>query len=129
MNEKANASMTIGLLCAIILIFVAADLITEDRLFSSTENRMLAARPKITKEGLISGKFMEDYEAYVTDQFVARDTWVELKTRGDILLQKQEINGVYLGEDDYLIEQHRPQDISQEQVDQKLFQIYFDHLL
>lgn len=120
MNERKNAALTVAFLCAIILIFMVADFLTKDRLFSDTENRMLAQKPKLTSEGLVSGKYMEDYEAYVTDQFVARDTWVELKTRGDILLQKQEINGIYLGDDNYLIEQHLPQNVTQEQVDEKL---------
>lgn len=120
MSEKNNAAWTVGFLSAIILIFMITDFLNEERLFSPTENRILASRPEMKKENLINGKFMEDYEAYVTDQFIARDTWVELKTRGDILLQRREINGVYLGEDDYLIEQHLPQTFSKEQVDAKL---------
>lgn len=39
----------------------------------------------------------------MSDQFVGRDKWVGIKTRADILFQKKEINGVYLGADRYLI--------------------------
>ncbi len=120
MSEKSNAALTVGFFALILLILVAADVITGDRIFSSNENRVLAKRPKISAETILDGSYMEDYEAYVTDQFVGRDTWVELKTRGDILLQKKDINGVYLGKDDYLIERHSPEDISQKDVDKKI---------
>lgn len=120
MDEKSNSIMTVGFLAAIILIFTVADLTNSDRIYSENENRMLAAKPEISKESVQDGSYMEDYEAYVTDQFVGRDTWVELKTRADILLQKKDINDVYLAEDDYLIEQHLSRDISQENVDKKI---------
>ncbi len=120
MNEKSNAALTVGFFAVIIMIFTMADWLTDDRIYSENENRMLATRPKLSVETILDGSFMEDYEAYVTDQFVGRDTWVELKTRGDVLLQKKAINGVYLGEDDYLIEQHLSTDIKQEDVDKKL---------
>lgn len=120
MDQKSNAAVTVAFLCAILLIFTAADLLKEDRLYSENENRVLAQKPVFSKEAVLDGSYMEDYEAYVTDQFIGRDTWVELKTRGDILLQKKDINGVYLGKDDYLLECHLPQDIKAGQVEQKI---------
>lgn len=120
MDEKSNAAVTVSFLTLILLFFTITDLFNSDRLYSETENRMLATKPDFSWEAVWDGSYMEDYEAYVTDQFVARDTWVELKTRGDILMQKKEIKGVYLAKDDYLIEQHKPGDISQEQVDKKV---------
>lgn len=59
----------------------------------------------------------------MTDQFVRRDTWVMLKTRMDILLQKKLINGVYLAEDGYLIEQHLPRKYDQALVEKRLKQL------
>ena len=113
MGEKKNALFTTAVIAAIILIFTIADLCRGDRLYSETENRLLAARPEASGETIFSGKFAEDYEAYVTDQFVSRDKWIGIKTRMDILLQKKEINGVYLGKDGYLIEKHLPEDYSE----------------
>ena len=113
MEEKKNAFFTTAVVAAIILIFTIADFFRGDRLYSETENRMLAARPDVTRDSIFSGQFAEDYETYVTDQFVGRDKWIGIKTRMDILLQKKEINGVYLGADNYLIEQHLPEDYSE----------------
>ena len=53
-----------------------ANLWVKDRTFSEMENRMLAKFPKFTMEGLLSGTFRENYETYVADQFVARDSFI-----------------------------------------------------
>lgn len=114
MNEKKNAVFTVAMLCAVLLAFTAADLIKGDRVFSETENRVLASRPELSREALLKGTYMEDYEEYITDQFIGRDKWIGIKTGTDILLQKKDINGVYLGKDGYLIEKHDPQDYSEQ---------------
>lgn len=112
--------MTTGVICAILLTLTVADLMTEDRLFSGTENRVLEQKPQLTCGSLLDGSFMKKYDTYVTDQFVGRDKWIEVKTRADIVLQKQEVNGVYLGRDGYLIERHAEADFSGELIEQRL---------
>ncbi len=119
-GEKRNAWKTVVFFGMIMLAFLVGDLLQKDVFFSESENRILASKPKFSKEALLSGKYMEEYEAYTNDQFVSRDTWIQLKTRMDILLQKKEINGVYLAEDDYLIEQHLPEDYSPEVITKRL---------
>ncbi|MCH5344441.1 MAG: hypothetical protein J1E64_10395 [Acetatifactor sp.] len=120
MDEKKNAVFTISLLATILLLFTIADLVDGERIYSEMENRMLARKPKFSKESLLSGEYSEDYEEYVSDQFVSRDKWVEIKTRLDILLQKKDINGVYLGADNYLIEQHLPEDYTEQMEQDKV---------
>ncbi len=119
-NDKFHEGMTVALLAMVLLVFAAADLVKADRLFSETENRILAQRPQWSLEKALSGSYEEEYEAYATDQFVSRDTWVMLKTRMDILLQKKLIKGVYLARDGYLIEQHLPEDYDQAMVNKRL---------
>lgn len=120
MDEKRNAILTAGIICAILLTFAAADLFHADRLYSETENRMLASRPELTEESVKSGKYSREYEAYVTDQFINRDKWIAVKTGMDILLQKKDMKGVYLGKDGFLIEQHLPQDYTHIQETKKI---------
>ncbi|MBR4084739.1 MAG: hypothetical protein IKK33_10720 [Lachnospiraceae bacterium] len=105
-GEKKNAIRTVVFLCAIWLAFFVADLVQEDVVFSENENRILASRPEFTTEALLDGMYMKEYETYINDQFVGRKNWITIKTGMDILLQKKEINGVYLAKDDYLIERH-----------------------
>lgn len=111
---------TLIVICAILFIFTAADLICGDSLFSQTENRILASRPEISVKTVLDGSYMKDYENYVTDQFVGRDKWIGIKTASDIVLQKKEINGVYLGSDGYLIEQHLKEDYPQDLTEQRI---------
>lgn len=120
MSEKRNSILTIAVLVSVILIFTVVDLFQEDRIFSETENRILTARPELTKEAVLNGSFAEAYENYVTDQFVSRDKWITVKSRLDLLLGKSKINGVYFGEDGYLFEEHKPGDFTEEQMEKKL---------
>lgn len=120
MDDKKDAALTVGFLCAILLAILIADLWTDVKGFSETENRLLASKPALKKETLLNGKFMADYETYITDQFAGRDNWIELKTRGEILMQRREVGGVYLGADGYLLEQHLPEEISEETVNGKV---------
>lgn len=120
MYDKRNTLVTIGMICAVFLVFTIADFRNEERRFSEAENRILAVRPEFSREALFRGNYTEDYEEYVTDQFVSRDAWIKIKTLTDIALQKKEINGVYLGEDDYLIEVHDPANYTPELEDRKI---------
>ena len=73
---------------------------------SETENRLLEQKPDLTWNALISGKFSEDYEAYLSDQFVVRDGWISLKTAFERAALRQEAEDVYFARDNYLIEKH-----------------------
>ena len=122
-GKKRAALRSIIFLSAIILIFTVADLFNEERFFSESENRILAEKPELTKEALFTGKYMEDYESYLNDQFVSRDFWIRLKTGMDMMLQKKLINGVYLAADDYLIEQHTEAEFKEELVEKRVGQL------
>jgi len=78
--------------------FFIINLITPDKTFSETENRMLEQSPKFTFNSLFSGKFTSNFERYITDQFTGRDSWIELKSYAELALLKKENNGVYIGE-------------------------------
>ena len=118
MNKKKSL-ITIIIFGALLGIFTIADICTKDRIFSENENRVLAAKPDFTGNTILSGQYSEDYENYVTDQFAWRDMWISLKTRSDIALGKKDINGIYLADDNYLIEKHSPTMFSTEDIDKK----------
>jgi len=120
MNDKQNAMITIGVIAFVILFLTSVDVVTPDRVFSESENRVLTEKPEFSKEALLEGDYTSEYETYVTDQFIGRDKWIAVKTMWDIFLQKQTINGVYLAEDNYLIEQHKPENYPPELVEKKL---------
>ncbi len=119
-GEKKNAIRTVVFLCAIWLLFFLADFLQKDVLFSEGENRILASKPELTKENLLDGTYMKEYETYVNDQFVGRENWITIKTGMDMLLQKKEINGVYLGKDDYLIEKHGSEAFEEDKIRKRM---------
>ena len=98
-----KSPITLGFL-VIITGFALLDLLNPIKTFSEFENRYLATRPEVNVETIIDGEFMKDYEAYVNDQFVLRNFWINIKSINERLLSKQENNGVIYGKDDYLFD-------------------------
>jgi len=74
------------------------------RVISDNENRVLAQAPELSLQKLSSGKFMTQFEDFVSDQFMARDGWISAKLKMDKMSGKKESNGVYLGSRGYLFE-------------------------
>jgi len=104
-NRHFSKSVVIVLL-VLVFGFTAITFVSPERTFSDNENRVLATMPEFSWKALFSGEFMADYETYITDQFFMRDDWIRLKTIAEIVLNKQDINGVYISKDGYLIERH-----------------------
>lgn len=102
MKEKS----VIVVFCSLIFGMFLFSLFPKEKEFSETENRYLQQKPEFRFEKVLDGTFEADYEAYIKDQFPARDSWVGLKNRFEVSLGKQEMNGVYVGRDDYFIENH-----------------------
>ena len=79
--------------------------------FSATENRYLKKRPAFTVEGLLDGSYGRDYETSLSDQFPARDAWIGIKVMAERAQGRKDVNGVYFGKDDYLIEKFDTEEI------------------
>lgn len=103
MNINRN-KLTITVFCSIIYIGLIFNLILPSNDFSPFENRLLQQMPNISWKAILSGKFRSEMEAYASDQFVARDFWIGLKSNIEILVGKKENNGIYFGKDGFLLE-------------------------
>lgn len=90
--------------CFIIGVGGLVNFIAKDRDFSESENRVLASFPKLTLSSIADGTFMKNFETYMSDQFVLRDRMISLKSYFDRLSGLRESNGVYIGDDGFLIE-------------------------
>lgn len=95
--------ITVGFLFVITIIPIW-NLLSEDRQFSEQENRMLEQKPALSINNLLSGEFMENYEAYFADQFAGKIGWTTLKAKAEYWQGKREANGVFIGEDSRLLE-------------------------
>lgn len=102
-SKKCNIIISI-FFCALLLLGTVTGLIMPDKYYSESERRTLTRFPKITLESIASGKFGADIEAYLADQFPARDSWITVKTLTELATGKREVGGVYFCKEGYLIE-------------------------
>jgi hypothetical protein len=76
--------------------------------FSVNENRTLQALPQLDLKSILSGEYMEDMSTYLSDRFPARDSLVSFKAQMERkVLRSKYINGIYVAEDGYYIEDYR----------------------
>lgn len=116
--KKHKRFGTVSVCCVfLVLLFglTAAGLLKKDKEFSENENRYLEKKPEFSLTSLYKGEYTKKYEAYITDQFVCRDSWIGLKTRMERAALKRDVNGVFFAEDGYLIEKHEETDIDKKQ--------------
>ncbi len=119
--EKIKYSKCIVILFLLLVFgFTGATFAAPERTFSENENRMLATAPEFSWKTLFEGKFTSDYETYITDQFFLRDQWIQLKTLSEMAINKQDVNGVYIGKDGYLIERHETSKVDAEMLAKSL---------
>ena len=95
------SAMTVTLILFLVSLFTIAG---KDREYSENENRNLSQKPIFSLSAILDGKFMEDTDSYLSDQFVIRDAFVRIRTNIDVFEGKREINGVYIGKKHYLFE-------------------------
>lgn len=96
------------LFAVLLLGLTAADFIAPHRTYSEMENRSLTQKPKFSLESCVdtSKTYMAKYEEYVNDQFVARDFWIDIKSRMESAIGKTENNGIVYGQDGHMFEKY-----------------------
>jgi len=119
-GEKKNAVRTIVFLCAIMLLLTIVDLLPVEEWRREDSTDISVPVPKPTKETIKDGTFMREYESFVEKEFVSKDNWQALRMQMDVLRGVREINGVYLGKDDYLIEKHTEDSFSEENLQRSM---------
>lgn len=107
---KVIFSLLIAVFCLVIFGGGISLVTGEDREFSETENRVLAAMPSLSFYSVKDGSFMKDFESYLTDQFIFRDGIIRLKTVADRMVGKTKTGGAYIGKDGYLFSVPTPFD-------------------
>ncbi len=107
--QGKNAVKLLAVVFIVIFFLLTAGLgvysfVAKDREFSDSENRVLASMPSFSLNSIISGKFMEEFETYLADQFPFRDEAISVKTFTDRIFSKREENGVYIGKEGFLFD-------------------------
>ncbi|WP_294403142.1 DHHW family protein [uncultured Clostridium sp.] len=108
-NKEKTKNHFFEIVVSFVFIFVILQIsmlngLKKDEQASLLENRNLKQKPEFSLAGIINGDFTKEYEEYISDQFISRDLWIKLKANGELLCGKNKINNVYVGNDDYLLE-------------------------
>ncbi|MEG0384991.1 MAG: DHHW family protein [Solibacillus sp.] len=103
MKHLSERLLVVGFVSSTFLIAVLFFILPHHR-FSELENRYLQAAPQLTWDNLISKKFAEETESFITDHFPFRDKWLWVKSTSEQARLQQENNGIYQGKDGYLFE-------------------------
>ena len=97
--KHVKSYLTAGVFLLVLLGFAAGHLLLPDRDISEAERRKLAKPPQLTTAAVLSGKYGEDLEDYLLDQFPLRDAFRSLKAEWQLFVwQMKDNNGIYLAD-------------------------------
>ena len=96
----------------LILLISILDISNTDIEFSLFENRTLAQKPKFYYDDFKSGRYFKNYERYINDQFLLRNSWINVKSLVEFCLGKIENNGVFYGDNNFLFDKFEKVDES-----------------
>lgn len=104
MKKNIPNIILLVLLAGIIAFFSVSYIFVSAKSFSEEENRALQTLPRFTVKKLLDGTYTRQLHDYYSDQINLRTLMVELKASFELLIGKNENNGILYGQDGYLIE-------------------------
>ena len=90
-----------------LLFFAACGILTlalPDKGFSEIENRTLKQKPELTLKKVVKSDFQNELEEYLSDQVAFRTDFMKVYAATQIAERRTDYNGVYVCDDDWLIE-------------------------
>lgn len=99
MTEKTKNKIVVLSAAVFFLVFFAWCLLKPADAVSDSERRPLAAMPSFSISSVLSGKFMQDFESYATDQFPLREGFRTMKSAASLyLFGQRDVGGIYMAE-------------------------------
>ena len=96
MKNKIISITFVSYLCLMFILNV----ITPDKNISISERRKLSSLPKATISNVLNKNFMEEFDSYVSDQFIFRNTYRNIKANINYnVFKKLDNNKIYLYKD------------------------------
>lgn len=107
--RKMVENITTVVIAGMCLVFCALFFILPKKDYSENENRYLAKLSAPTAGAVKDGTYMDSLTEYAVDHFPLRDSFVGLKTIGELSIGKKQIGNIFVASDDYYIEAYLPQ--------------------
>jgi len=127
MKQKAERLLVFSFIGAM-LFFALLFFILPHQRFSELENRYLQAVPRLTWNNVLSKKYAEEAERFVTDHFPFRDKWLWVKSTMEQGRLQQENNNIYKGKDGYLFDKFtKPNKVQVQQKIEAVKQFALNH--
>lgn len=120
MEKKKPELITLIIFSVLIFGIAIFNILNPDNGFSESENRFLEKMPEFSWNALFDGSYTSDFETYITDQFIARDEFIGIKTQTEYLMGKKDTNDVYFANDNYLIEKKDDRAFNREQLEKNI---------
>ena len=93
-------------IASIIAFFSISYLFIPEKVFLEEENRVLQTSPIFSLEKLLDGTYTHQLHNYFADQINFRTKMIEIKACTELLMGRNENNGLLLGLDGYIIDTH-----------------------
>ncbi len=101
--KNIKNKITAVMFMAVLILLSVTTLFSKKESFSELENRTLQKTPQFSFDDWFKRKYMDEFEAWVSDHFTGRAKWIVMKINAELLSGKKEINGIYIT-DERLIE-------------------------
>ena len=95
MMKNIYRILTIAVFSAVLAVFMLAHIILPDKKISESERRSLAAFPEFSAKSVLSGKFAENLEKYLADQFPGREGFRFIASASELIRGRADVNGIY----------------------------------
>lgn len=123
--KKQNIANIVLLVClaSVMAFFSLSYIFSSENSFSEDENRALQTFPRFSVEKLLNGTYTHQLHNYFSDQIALRKEMIQIKATTELLMGKNENNGILLGKDNYLIETYQYNDENYEFLRKNFYKI------
>lgn len=115
-NQRSYGNLLLAIFLLTIFTVMTVNLIIPDKTYSEVENRSLAQGEAFTPDSLFRTNFHKKFGTWFEDQFIGRDSFIGIKALMDKFTLRQENNGVYINNGQYLLEKfdRNPPEVTKE---------------
>ena len=106
MNKDLFKKITVSVFLCSIFTTPALMILTEDKDINIIENKILQKLPRFNYENIKSGRFMDDFDTYVSDQFPGRNMFLYAKNGLNYALGQREFRDIYVTNSGRLLEKY-----------------------
>lgn len=105
-NKDLLKKITVFLFLSILFFIPTIMILSEDKTVNEIENKILQKFPRFNYENIKSGRFMKNFDTYVSDQFPARNMFLYAKNGMNYMLGQREFRDIYITSSGRLLEKY-----------------------